>query len=246
MLKSIRDLKPAPWNPRDIEAESLESLKTSLSEFGDISGIVFNVRTGYLICGHQRIQGLISKYGEDNLRIEENEIVVPDGNRFFIRVVDWDELTEKAANVAANSSRLGGFFTEGLQSVLRDVHDGMPELSNDLQFDELMDSDLFEDLIPPGDKESGDEGEEPDGVGGSVVLDQALQLEPPKEYIVVVCEGSAEWEILKSNLGLGLVRRGGCKPNVKQDTLGVQRVVKASKLLGLLDRERSDADSDTE
>lgn len=50
----IRDLKPAGYNPRKITKSQLERLKKSLDEFGDLSGIVFNVRTQTLIGGHQR------------------------------------------------------------------------------------------------------------------------------------------------------------------------------------------------
>ena len=41
-LKKIDDLKPCPWNPREISQEASKALGVSLREFGDISGIVFN------------------------------------------------------------------------------------------------------------------------------------------------------------------------------------------------------------
>jgi len=235
MFKSIHDLKAAAWNPRDIHPESLESLKVSLSEFGDISGIVFNERSSNLVCGHQRLRGLIDKYGDANLAIEGNTIVTPDGHRFNIRVVDWDDVTERAANVAANSERLSGFFTDDLQDVLTDVNNAAPDLAADLQLNELLKGDLWESLS--NDKTpSGDGGDDEDD-DTAVVLDQSLQLEPPKEYVVVVCDSSEEWERLKNAFGLGLVRRGGYRPNTKQDTLGVQRVVRAGALLALLDHQ---------
>ncbi len=50
---SFDDLRPAHYNPREITAEAAEGLRHSLVEFGDISGIVWNQRTGNLVCGHR-------------------------------------------------------------------------------------------------------------------------------------------------------------------------------------------------
>lgn len=54
----VKDLKPAGYNPRKISKEKLAALKKSLEEFGDLSGIVFNIRTQTLIGGHQRTKNL--------------------------------------------------------------------------------------------------------------------------------------------------------------------------------------------
>lgn len=47
----VQDLKPAGYNPRKITKAQLERLKKSLDEFGDLSGIVFNVRTQTTLAG---------------------------------------------------------------------------------------------------------------------------------------------------------------------------------------------------
>ena len=57
-LKTMNDLKPAPYNPRKISDMAGEKLWRSLSEFGDISGITWNERTGHLVTGHQRVERL--------------------------------------------------------------------------------------------------------------------------------------------------------------------------------------------
>ena len=57
-LQSIDDLRASPRNPRKISAEALAGLKTSLASYGDISGIVWNERTGELVAGHQRVRAL--------------------------------------------------------------------------------------------------------------------------------------------------------------------------------------------
>ena len=59
----------------------------------------------------------------------------------------------------------------------------------------------------------------------------AIQLEPAKEYLVVVCENSEEWERVRAMLGLGLVSRRGYKAGSDFRTVGQERVITAKKLL---------------
>jgi len=67
-----------------------------------------------------------------------------------------------------------------------------------------------------------DEAEE----GEEIELPQALQIEPPKEYIMILCEpNSEEWEQLKSDLKLGIVRKGGYKKGSSFDTVSTERVL---------------------
>lgn len=94
------DLAPHPGNPRKITTDQLIRLKKSLMEFGDLSGIVYNQQTGRLIGGHQRIQVL-----PPNTDIKEDHsghYIEMDGDKFSVRMVNWDETKEKAANIAAN------------------------------------------------------------------------------------------------------------------------------------------------
>ena len=67
-----------------------------------------------------------------------------------------------------------------------------------------------------------DEAEE----GEEIELPQALQIEPPKEYIMILCEpNSEEWEQLKIDLKLGIVRKGGYKKDSAFDTISTERVL---------------------
>jgi len=131
----LSDLAPDERNPRIISPEHLEALKHSLTSFGDISGIVWNRRTGHLVAGHQRVRGLQETHGD--LTIEGDEIVTPDGQRFRLRVVEWDEATERAANVAANSPSLMGTFTDDLNLLLAEIGESTPELFDALMLSEL-------------------------------------------------------------------------------------------------------------
>lgn len=42
----------------------MKGLSYSIAEFGDLSGITFNERTGELVCGHQRVKALRAQYGD--------------------------------------------------------------------------------------------------------------------------------------------------------------------------------------
>lgn len=118
-MKSLKDLNPNPRNPRRITDEKLLMLKKSLKEFGDLSGIVFNKTTGHVVGGHQRLKALppdsiitINEKGYGHVNI--------DGNLFTYREVEWDEIKEKAANIAANKHG-GEFDLSGLSEWLLDL-----------------------------------------------------------------------------------------------------------------------------
>jgi len=107
----LTDLKPADYNPRTITDEQLERLKKSLQEFGDLSGIVFNRRTNNLVGGHQRLKCLPAdaKIEKKDLKektktgtVAQGFLIFDGGEKHTYREVDWDEATEKMANIAAN------------------------------------------------------------------------------------------------------------------------------------------------
>jgi len=137
-LTSLDQLKFAPYNPRRIDAESLEALGHSLDGFGDISGLVWNSRSGLLVCGHQRLAALRKKHGK-KLRLEGNAVICESGV-FSIRVVDWDDVTEKAANLAANSPLMCGEWDDGLSGILEEIEAQHAEWMDTLRLDELRES----------------------------------------------------------------------------------------------------------
>ncbi len=140
--RRIEDLQPAPYNPRTIDAPSLEALKASLGTFGDLSGITFNERTGHLVTGHQRVRVLREQHGESaRIRHAGKEAYLHVGSeRFRLRVVNWDEETERAANIAANSPLLAGIFTDDLPDLVALAQEELPELTDALRFDDLLET----------------------------------------------------------------------------------------------------------
>lgn len=117
---NLSDLKPNELNPRKISPKKLSMLKASLDKFGDLSGFVFNRRTGRLVSGHQRQKAL-----EDSSINVEVSFATPtrsltvaighvliNGERFKYREVDAPVEWENEAMLAANKH--GGEWDEPL------------------------------------------------------------------------------------------------------------------------------------
>ena len=113
----LGDLRPNPSNPRKISDPKLKMLKKSLETLGDLSGLIFNRRSGQMVSGHQRLKVLppdaeivLESGGNPPSKtgtVSEGYVMI-DGEKFKYREVDWDEMTEKTANIAANQH--GGEF----------------------------------------------------------------------------------------------------------------------------------------
>ena len=110
----VKDLKPAPYNPRKITDKQLSMLEKSMKEFGDLSGVVYNIKTGRIVGGHQRIKKLDPEWDivkqehkDKNGTVAVGHIETPSG-RWAYREVSWTEHKEMAANIAANKH--GGEF----------------------------------------------------------------------------------------------------------------------------------------
>jgi hypothetical protein len=77
--------------------------------------------------------------------------------------------------------------------------------------------------------------------GEEIELPQSVQVEPPKEYILIMAEpNSVDWEDLKQTLKLKMVRRGGYKKGSAFDAVSLERVLEWSDL-----KERINANSST-
>jgi hypothetical protein len=123
-------LREAAYNPRSITTKALKQLADSYQRYGDLSGIVFNRKTGNLISGHQRRKvflkrgtKIVRQAHRDNVgTIAIGHVIAPNDKGGKIRIpyreVYWDGDTEAAANIAANSAG-GEFDPVKLGKVLR-------------------------------------------------------------------------------------------------------------------------------
>lgn len=129
---TLKDLKAAKYNPRTITTQALKRLDKSISEFGDLSGVVFNETTGTLISGHQRITTIkdkktkvvTTKHKDKHGTVAVGHIEVEDNGkeiRIPFRVVAWDKRKEKLANIAANAHG-GEFDNQKLGKLLAELN----------------------------------------------------------------------------------------------------------------------------
>lgn len=118
--RTIDDLTPHPRNPRRIQDVAAKGLRKSIERFGDLSGITYNVHTGHLVCGHQRLQQL-RELGYRYL----NGVLTNGESDFPVRIVDWDEQFELQANVAANNEEIQGDWTRDIDAILNEIREDM-------------------------------------------------------------------------------------------------------------------------
>jgi DNA modification methylase len=154
-MMELTELKPAPYNPRTIDDKALAGLAKSIGEFGDVSGICWNRRTGHLVTGHQRLAALRGEHG-DGLNVQGSDedgwaLVAPGCEAIPIRIVDWDDNRERAANVVANNEHICGTWDypslERLLTELKSTEFG--ELFSILRLDEFLDEQVGDGLTDP-------------------------------------------------------------------------------------------------
>lgn len=100
-----------------------------MAKYGDLSPIIFNVRSGVLPGGNQRSKNFDSTakvvYTEKfKTPLEDGTVargyIVQGGKKFSYREVDWDEVTETAAMIAANKNA-GEWDTKKLSNQLKEL-----------------------------------------------------------------------------------------------------------------------------
>ena len=123
----IKDLIPAPYNPRTISDSALSGLRASIKRFGYVDPIIRN-SNGHIIGGHQRIKALLAEGYDPDTEIE-------------VVLVDIPEIEEKALNIALNNPAIQGDFDYlKLEPLLLELREGLGDLVlEELKLDELMD-----------------------------------------------------------------------------------------------------------
>lgn len=120
----LKKLKPAKYNPRDIDDDALAGLKASVERFGLVEPIVWNKRTGNVVGGHQRLK-VLQAQGETEAQVQ---------------VVDLSPTEEKALNLTLNNYKIEGHFTDdalGLLDELEMNFKGFEDMGLDTLRDEL-------------------------------------------------------------------------------------------------------------
>lgn len=156
-IVSLSSLKPAEYNPRQIDDKSMAGLKASLEKFGVVQEVVANKRTRTIVGGHQRVRALQ----------ESGVTEVP------VVWVDLDEDDERALNIALNSRHISGTWTPDVRDLIAELQISTPDLVAELRLDRLLDD--VKALHQPdepedggGDTGGGDPPEEPDSEPGRI------------------------------------------------------------------------------
>lgn len=143
--QTVGALRAAKYNPRRINPEAAAALSKCMKQFGDLSGLVFNIHTGHMVTGHQRKTQLPkdarivrTEDATDKVGTIGYGYAQAHGTQWRVRFVDWPEAREKAANVAANSPLLAGSFNEGLKDLLAEIDTELPDLAKALRLDDLI------------------------------------------------------------------------------------------------------------
>jgi ParB-like chromosome segregation protein Spo0J len=136
ILKPIKELMPAGYNPRTISKQAKKGLSNSIDKFGLVQPIVWNKRTGNIVGGHQRLYDLTEKGAEVTDVVEVN--------------LTLDE--EKALNIALNHKGIQGEFIEEEIGLLVDSI-GDTKLIEDLDLSSLKDKHVWHDDLESDDNE---------------------------------------------------------------------------------------------
>lgn len=172
----LADINPAAYNPRKITQHALVGLQNSILAFGELQPIVVNRRTGNIVGGHQRFEAMRA--------LGETE--------FEVVVADFDETTEKAANLSLNNQAIQGTWNDDLLDELLATLQAAPDfdttMAQDTRLDELIaqfsTTDIELSLDIPDDRVK---------PGGSAVEESETVAEKPKgkHHVCPACEH--EW-----------------------------------------------------
>lgn len=186
----LNKIKPAPYNPRKITEHHYNGLKNSMDKFGDISGITWNQKTKNLVAGHHRWDKLKNQYSDLHLsHSHEDKWAINSKEQgytgFDMRIVEWDEATERAANITANNHAISGEWDlEILHTLVEEIKTTDGDMFKNLNMD-ILESDLKLDFNEEWNSDIAD------GVGGV-----SENLDGLKARIIIECEGDMKDEVL--------------------------------------------------
>lgn len=105
----------ASYNPRTISDEARKKLKKNLQTIGLLGGVVWNMRSGNLVSGHQKvsIMDAVNRYDAET---GANDY------EFRVEVVDFDDKTEKEQNLFMNNRAVQGTYDDDM---LRELLQGI-------------------------------------------------------------------------------------------------------------------------
>ena len=212
-LTDLSALTPDDRNANKGTQRGTGMLEDSLRKYGAGRSILTD-KNGRIIAGNKTAEGAAS------IGLDEAIVVRTDGNRLVVvQRTDLDLDDPKARELAIADNRTGEINLDWNADELQALIDDGVDLSGMFGLEEIA---------------ALKDGESVENPGAVTVLDQAVQLRPPREYIVVMCEDDEDWDALQSRLKLRTVARGGYKPTSPYYDTGIERVITAKRILGEL------------
>lgn len=224
----IESLSATKRNPRTISSAQRLRLKKSLSEFGDLGGVVFNRRSKELVGGNQRVHEFKS---DPDAKITITEklkrpdrcgtvaygYVEANGTRYSFREVDWSPAKAKSANIAANKH--GGEFD--LPVVAELLKELAAEENTDLELTGFSDEELA-DLLPAGD----------DAVSSTPQFPITAKLNEDHDYVLIFTDNLTDFIFLQTLCGVRT------ESSYKKTGVGIGRCVPFARFLTSLHENR--------
>ncbi len=203
-IAHLKDLTPDPRNSRRHNPRNIGMVEQSLRKYGAARSIVID-EAGKIIAGHGVVEAAA------NAGIEKVNVVDASGNEIVaVRRTGLTEKEKAELSIADNrSSDLSDFDPNILK-----------ELSTELDLGQFWDEKEMEHISH--------EIQRP-----VVLLDQAVQLRPQREYVVILCadDDGTEFQQLRQLLELKQVQRGGYPKNSPFNSVGTERVIAADRIL---------------
>jgi hypothetical protein len=95
-------IKFAPYNPRKKNPKVVAELKKNFKRVGYLGGVVWNVKTGFLVSGHKRIEAMDLIHGYTGSKEKDYSIKV--------ERINVEDKTEREQNIFMNSQTVQGEF----------------------------------------------------------------------------------------------------------------------------------------
>ena len=191
------DLIPYAANSRTHSDAQVAQIAASIKEFGFNNPVLIDSENG-IIAGHGRVMAA------QKLGLDEVPCLV---------LAHLSDAQKRAYVIADNKLALNaGWDEDALKAEIERLQE--EEFDTDLTgFSEMEIDDLLEA------EEVIDEADE-------IIHEQSLQVEPAKEYVLILAKDNDEWDEMVEFFKLKKVRRGGYKPGSAFDSIGTERVLK--------------------
>ena len=207
-MSKIKDLIPDNKNYNNGNEFGNSLIEKSLRNLGAGRSILID-KNNRIIAGNKTVENAVA------IGLEDMQIVESDGTKIIAvkrTDIDLDSKKGRELALADNASAKANIVWN---------HENLKEDWGD---DELKGWGIEEIITDADNVDSINDGEE-------IIFSQSAQIEPPKEYILIMTEpNSTDWEDLKLRLKLKMVRRGGYKEGSAFDSVSIERVITWAEL----------------